>query len=81
MVLTALSGVLVIAGLRDSDNWPITDKAAWRAYMEIQPELGVPSLYCVTHIDSTLEPLEAEDYDLIRQVWARFRQIRVGDKA
>lgn len=57
----------------DTDNWPITDKAAWRAYLQIQPELGIPSLYCVTHIDSTQEPLDAADYQLIREVWARYR--------
>lgn len=58
----------------DTDNWPITDKAAWRDYLQIQPELGVPSLYCVTHIDSTLEPLDSTDYQLIRDVWARYRR-------
>jgi hypothetical protein len=58
----------------DTDNWPITDKAAWREYLQIQPELGVPSLYCVTHIDSTGEPLDANDYQLIRDVWARWRE-------
>jgi hypothetical protein len=57
----------------DTDNWPITDKAAWRAYLQIQPELGVPSLYTVTHIDSTGEPLDADDYQLIRDVWAKWR--------
>lgn len=57
----------------DTDNWPITDKAAWRAYLQIQPELGVPSLYTITHIDSTGEALEADDYQLIRDVWAQWR--------
>lgn len=57
----------------DTDNWPITDKAAWRAYLQIQPELGVPSLYCATHIDSTQEPLDEDDYALIRRVWAQYR--------
>jgi hypothetical protein len=54
----------------DTDNWPITDKGAWRAYIELQPELGVPSLYYVSHIDSTGEALEPDDYALIREVWA-----------
>lgn len=54
----------------DTDNWPITDKATWRRYMEIQAGLGVPSLYYATHIDSTREPLDEADYALIRQVWA-----------
>lgn len=58
----------------DTDNWPIKDKATWRAYMEIQPELGVPSLYFATHIDTTQEPLTADDYTLIRAVWAKSQQ-------
>ena len=57
----------------DTDNWPITDKSTWRAYLQIQPELGVPSLYFATHVDATQEPLEPEDYQLIRDVWTRFR--------
>lgn len=55
----------------DTDNWPITDKDAWRRYLPLQPELGVPSLYYATHIDFTGEPLTPDDYDLIRQVWAK----------
>jgi hypothetical protein len=59
--------------LIDTDNWPIKDLASWRAYTRLQPELGIPSLYYVTHIDNSLEPLEAQDYQLIREVWARHR--------
>ena len=61
----------------DTDNWPITNKAVWREYLQLQPELGVPSLYYATHIDSTREPLDAEDYRLVRDVWARYRS-RMG---
>lgn len=57
----------------DTDNWPITDRETWRRYLRLQPTLGVPSLYYVTHIDSTKEPLEEEDYQLIRKVWDRHR--------
>jgi hypothetical protein len=57
----------------DTDNWPMPDKAAWRAYTRLQPELGVPSLYYATHIDATGEALDAEDYRLIRESWARYR--------
>jgi hypothetical protein len=57
----------------DTDDWPMPDKAAWRAYTRLQPELGVPSLYYVTHIDSTSEALDAEDYQLIRDAWAQYR--------
>jgi hypothetical protein len=52
----------------------MTDKATWRAYLPLQPELGVPSLYVATHIDTTREPLDDEDYALIRQVWQAYRQ-------
>lgn len=58
----------------DTDNWPVRDRAAWREYMRLQPELGVPALYFVSHIDRTQEPLAAADYALIRETWARYRQ-------
>lgn len=60
----------------DTDNWPIVDKATWREYVRLQPELGVPSLYYASHIDSTKEPLTEEDYALIREAWARARELR-----
>jgi len=53
----------------DTDNWPVRNKAVWREYVELQPRIGIPSLYFATHIDLTQEPLEAEDYDLIRETW------------
>jgi hypothetical protein len=62
--------------LIDTDNWPITDKATWRTYTALQPELGVPSLYFATHIDSTREPLEEDDYALIRDSWRRYAERR-----
>jgi hypothetical protein len=57
----------------DTDDWPMPNKAAWRAYTRLQPQLGVPSLYYVTHIDSTGEALDEEDYRLIRNSWAEYR--------
>jgi hypothetical protein len=58
----------------DTDNWPMTNKAAWRKYLRLQPELGVPSLYFATHIDNTGEALTSRDYSLIRKVWDRHRK-------
>ena len=55
--------------LIDTDNWPCTDRDSWRAYLRVQPSLGVPSLYYVDHIDATGEPLEATDYGLLRELW------------
>ena len=56
--------------LIDTDNWPITDKATWRDYTALQPQLGVPSLYFASHIDTTGEALEESDYQLVREAWA-----------
>lgn len=60
----------------DTDNWPMTNRESWRAYVQHQPDLGVPSLYVVSHIDTTGEPLEESDYALIRDSWARFKHKR-----
>jgi hypothetical protein len=55
--------------LIDTDNWPMTDRATWRAYLEVQPELGVPALYFATHMDNTREPLTEEDILRLIDVW------------
>jgi hypothetical protein len=57
----------------DTDNWPMKNRSAWRRYLYLQRELGVPSLYYATHIDSTLEPLRPKDYELVRWVWGTYR--------
>ena len=57
----------------DTDNWPMRNRATWRRYLHLQRELGVPSLYYATHIDTSLEPLTEKDYALIRQVWSAYR--------
>jgi hypothetical protein len=57
----------------DTDNWPMPHKTAWRSYLDLQADLGVPSLYFATHIDFTGEPLEAEDYASIRASWDHYR--------
>lgn len=61
--------------LIDTDNWPMPDRATWRAYTRLQPKLGVPALYCATHMDATGEALEDEDYALIRDVWRDYRRM------
>ncbi|MFK7693212.1 hypothetical protein [Paenibacillus sp. HJGM_3] len=58
----------------DTDNWPITNRSDWRDYVRLQPELGVPSLYYVSHLDMTKEPLEPDDYALIRETWEAARK-------
>lgn len=59
--------------LVDTDNWPMPDRAAWRDYVRAQPRLGVPSLYFSTHLSFSGDPLEAGDYELVREAWAGVR--------
>jgi len=54
----------------DTDDWRAPDKRSWRAFLEVKPAIGVPSLYYATHIDSTGEQLDADDYAALRRVWA-----------
>jgi hypothetical protein len=54
----------------DSDDWRVPDKRSWREFLAVKPQIGVPSLYYATHIDSTNEPLDDEDYAAIREAWA-----------
>lgn len=61
--------------LIDTDNWPMPNRAAWRSFLEVQEGLGVPSLYFTTHVDS-LEPLEPQDYEGLRQLWSNVRSRR-----
>jgi hypothetical protein len=81
-VVRAMSLRAKIAGLAcpdaiiDTDNWPVPNRSVWRKYLRLQPELGVPSLYYVTHIDSSREPLTDRDYQLIRLAWAKYRAAR-----
>ena len=59
--------------LIDTDNWPMPSKAAWREYVQVQPELGVPSLYFATHVDSG-EALTEQDYAAVRECWEEWRR-------
>jgi hypothetical protein len=60
--------------LIDTDDWWVPDRRTWREFLEVKPELGVPSLYYATHLDSTDEALEDDDYDALRRVWERWRE-------
>ena len=60
----------------DTDQWPIADRAAWRAYVAAQVELGVPALYYAEAIDGSGELLTPEDYALVRRTWQHYRAQR-----
>jgi hypothetical protein len=55
--------------LIDADNWQMPDRATWRSYLAVQPEIGVPSLYYATHVDLSSESFEEGDYAAIAQSW------------
>jgi hypothetical protein len=42
---------------------------AWREVIELQAGLGVPVLSYARCLDQTGEPLESEDFALVRRVW------------
>jgi hypothetical protein len=58
----------------DTDDWRIPDKRSWREFLEVKPELGVPSLYYATHLDATGEPLDEGDYSAVRRVWDEWKE-------
>lgn len=59
--------------LIDTDDWQVPDRAAWRAYAELQPSLGVPCLYFTDHVGISGQRLEEEDYRMLRATWAAYR--------
>ena len=62
--------------LIDTDDWRIPSLDAWREYLAVKHELGVPSLYYATHVDMTGEALEQRDYEALREAWERWEAVR-----
>lgn len=69
VVAAALPGMPV-----DSDGWCLPDRAEWRAYLDIQAELGVPALYYADRIDLSGEELTDADLAEVARVWAAYRR-------
>jgi hypothetical protein len=57
----------------DTDQWPIQSRAEWLAYAELQPALGVPSLYYAERIDRSGETIRPEDLERIAASWNTYR--------
>ncbi|MGW4961596.1 TIM-barrel domain-containing protein [Nonomuraea sp. NPDC004186] len=55
--------------LIDTNGHPMPSLTAFREYMSLQPELGVPSLLYATHLDTTGEAFTDDDYAMIRRAW------------
>ena len=60
----------------DTDDGCAPDRGSWRAFLEVKPELDVPALYYVSHLNRTRERLGPDDYDALRRTWARWRSMR-----
>ncbi len=60
--------------LIDMDGWPMPSLTAFLEYLQLQVQLGVPSLYYSTHIDTTGEPLTQDAYRAIRSTWRAYAQ-------
>jgi hypothetical protein len=54
----------------DTDDWRVPDKREWREYLDLKRGIGVPSLYYASHIDSTGEELDEDDYAALRRVFS-----------
>ncbi|MBA3427315.1 MAG: hypothetical protein H0U07_01935 [Actinobacteria bacterium] len=60
----------------DTDDWRIPSRDAWREYLASKLELGIPSLYYVSHLDATGEALEPDDYEALAQSWEEWEAKR-----
>lgn len=65
----ACPGLLV-----ETDDWGMPDLVAWREYLAMKAELGIPSLYYVEALDLSGERLTDGDAEAVRRVWADWRR-------
>ena len=72
----ALATICSPAWLIDTDDDLMVDRARWRAYAELQPQLGIPDTYYATGIAQSMEPLSPEDHARLREIWAAYRAAR-----
>ena len=63
-----------IAGwpLVDCDDASSTDLEEWWNYMQAQPQIGIPSLYVVTRMKTTLEDVAEEDWRFLASLWKEY---------
>ncbi|HZL04937.1 MAG TPA: hypothetical protein VFE45_05905, partial [Coriobacteriia bacterium] len=72
----ALARICSPAWLVDTDDDLMVDRARWRAYAELQPQLGIPDTYYATGIAQSMELLGPEDHTRLRQIWQEYREAR-----
>jgi len=55
--------------LIDCDNSSAPSHTEWLRYTKMQPLIGVPSLYYLTAVDGTMEPITDADWDALAPIW------------
>ncbi len=55
--------------LIDCDNSSAPSHTEWLRYTKMQPLIGVPSLYFLTAVDGTMEPITDADWDVLAPIW------------
>lgn len=55
--------------LIDCDNCSAPSHTEWLRYTRMQPLIGVPSLYFLTAVDGTMEPITDADWDALAPIW------------
>lgn len=56
----------------DCDNGSCTTVREWFRYMQQQPKLAVPALYCVSRTESFLEEIPPEMWAYIAELWKKY---------
>jgi len=64
--------------LINTDNWMMYDLEQWRAYLEVQPELGIPATWFTEGVrgegSQRFEAFTDEDYRRWKQIWEDYRR-------
>ena len=69
-----------IAGwpLVDCDDASSTDYEEWWTYMQAQPQIGIPSLYVVSRMKTTLEDIPQADWTYLAALWKQYLETLGG---
>lgn len=58
--------------LIDMDGWPVPSLNNLMECLDTQIKLGTPSLYYITHLDTTGEEIGTREYKTIREIWEQY---------
>lgn len=61
----------------DTDQWPMSSRAEWLDYADLQGSLGVPALYYLESIDRSGEKITSADLERVSVAWARYRKTQL----